>query len=203
MVQFRETRYKTSFGAKTFLTQSLPGPNFFKTHTHLLIFASLDFLWCGLLISQKISETLFTTQEGGFLFHFVLACMWGWRSSSPVYSLKLFLVGASILTSPEKIQSKRDICSGFHWFRHQLLLFHINYINSNTKHRDLMLLTGVSSSCWSGRMCKGRHTQPCSAGWKTNIQLQKKIRDYLGIFPNMGGGSLPNSQNSKPKKKCP
>ena len=32
--------------------------------------------------------------------------------------------------------------------------------------------------------------------------FKKKIRDYLGIFPNMGGG-LPNSQNSKPKKKCP
>ena len=29
--------------------------------------------------------------------------------------------------------------------------------------------------------------------------FQKNIRDYLGIFPNMGGG-LPNSQNSKPKK---
>ena len=26
------------------------------------------------------------------------------------------------------------------------------------------------------------------------ILLQKKIRDYLGIFPNMGGG-LPKSQN--------
>ena len=32
--------------------------------------------------------------------------------------------------------------------------------------------------------------------------LKKKIRDYLGIFPNMGGGGLPNSQNPKPKKKC-
>ena len=25
--------------------------------------------------------------------------------------------------------------------------------------------------------------------------LKKKLRDYLGIFPNMGGGGLPNSQN--------
>ena len=29
--------------------------------------------------------------------------------------------------------------------------------------------------------------------------FKKKNRDYLGIFPNMGGGP-PNSQNSKPKK---
>ena len=27
------------------------------------------------------------------------------------------------------------------------------------------------------------------------VGTQKKIRDYLGTFPNMGGGGLPHSQN--------
>ena len=29
---------------------------------------------------------------------------------------------------------------------------------------------------------------------QAKVGIQKKLRDYLGIFPNMGGG-LPNSQN--------
>ena len=41
----------------------------------------------------------------------------------------------------------------------------------------------------------------CISVW-IRYAFKKKIRDFLGIFPNMGGG-LPNSQNSKPKKKCP
>ena len=30
---------------------------------------------------------------------------------------------------------------------------------------------------------------------ETKVRSQKKIRHYLGIFPNMGGEGLPNSQN--------
>ena len=35
------------------------------------------------------------------------------------------------------------------------------------------------------------------------VRVQKKIRDYLGIFPNMGGGGSSQFPKLKTKKKVP